>query len=433
MSNSSRAPRRVRWSLGLAALGLLACDTNVLNPSLISTSGLNPATASAQNVLTLSAQQSAWAAYNNIVYAEGAFAGEAWITSISTTVVDFGRRTQSPQPQNVSGTTWWGPLQTALAANEQAVALLKTVGGADTSTNLARANFYSGMLIQHMGETSCVGVITGGPALTPAQTLDSAIVRLQRAIAIGTANGGKAADSLAKAADVALAQIYLQQKQYANAITAAGLVPAAFSFVANYIVNLANQSRVSNMVYEGAISGSGRSWVLPATYQALNDPRVPWTDLKRLAYDTLEFVLSTKYTSDASPIRLESGLEASYISAEANLQLGNSAPALALLAARHAAGGQPPFTATTKTAILTDLMDQKSRDFYMEGKLMADYQRNPAILPYVAPAGSAFYWSNPTPFGNQICFPLTLGESNANPNFPANYISPQYVYPPGMP
>ena len=433
MSNSSRAPRRVRWSLGIAALGLLACDTNVLNPSLISTSGLDPTTAAAQNVLTLSAQQSAWAAYNNIVYVEGGFSGEAWLTSISTTVVDFGRRTMSPQPENVSGTTWWGPLQTALAANEQAVALLKTVAGADTSQNLARASFYSGMLIQHMGETSCVGVITGGPPLTPAQTLDSAIVRLQRTIAIGAANGGKAADSLAFAADVALAQIYLQQRQYANAITAAGLVPAAFSFVANYIVNLANQSRASNLVYEGATGALGRTWVLPTAYQALNDPRVPWTDLKKLAYDTLEFVESTKYTSDASPIRLESGLEASYISAEANLQLGNSAPALALLAARHAAGGQPPFTGTTKTAILTDLMDQKSRDFYMEGKLMADYQRNPAILPYVAPAGSTFYWSNPTPFGNEICFPLTLGESQANPNFPTNYVSPQYVYPPGMP
>ena len=85
------------------------------------------------------------------------------------------------------------------------------------------------------------------------------------------------------------------------------------------------------------------------------------------------------------------------------------------------------------TAILTDLMDQKSRDFFMEGKRMADYQRNPAILPYISATGSAYYSPNPTQFGNEICFPLTLNESQANPNFPANYVSPQYVYPPGIP
>ena len=128
--------------------------------------------------------------------------------------------------------------------------------------------------------------------------------RLQQTIAIGTANGGSAADSLAFAANVALAQIYLQQGQYANAVTAAALVPPSFSFVANYIVNLANQGRVSNLIYEGATAGaSGETWVVPPAFQGLNDPRVPWTDLKKLAYDTIEFVESTKYTSDASPIQ----------------------------------------------------------------------------------------------------------------------------------
>ena len=341
MSNRSRAPRRARWSLGIAALGLLACDTNVLNPSLIATSDISPTTAAAQTVLTLSAQQTAWLAYNSIVWAEGNFSGEAWGTDVNVAAPDFGRRTLGPLAGNNQAPTWWNPLQRGLAANEQVVALLKTVTGADTSQNLARASFYSGMLIQHMGESSCVGVISGGPALTPAQTLDTAITRLQQTIAIGTANGGSAADSLAFAANVALAQIYLQQGQYANAVTAAALVPPSFSFVANYIVNLANQGRVSNLIYEGATAGaSGETWVVPPAFQGLNDPRVPWTDLKKLAYDTIEFVESTKYTSDASPIRLESGLEASYISAEANLQLGNSAPALALIAARRTAGGK---------------------------------------------------------------------------------------------
>jgi hypothetical protein len=144
-------------------------------------------------------------------------------------------------------------------------------------------------------------------------------------------------------------------------------------------------------------------------------------------------VESLKYTSDASPIRISSGLEASYISAEANLQLGNSAPALALIAARRTAGGQGPFTGSGTAAILADLMDQHARDFYMEGKKLADYQRNPAAVPYVAPSGAPFYTPNLSTFGNEICMPLTLNESAANTHFPANYVSPQYTYPPGMP
>ena len=434
MSNRSPNLRRARISLGVAAIALMACDTNVLNPSLIATSDLDPSSAAAQSVLTLSAQQAAWVAYNAIVYAEGVFTGEAWDTGVNVAQPDFGRRTMSPLAGNNQAPIWWNPLQRALAANEQVVALLHPIAGSDTSQNLARASFYSGMLIQHMAESSCVGVISSGPALTPKQTLDTAIVRLQMAVAIGNKNGGVPAESLATAANVALAQIYLQQGLFANAVTAAAGVPANFAFKANYIVNLANQGRVANLVYEGATFGaSGSTWVVPPAYQALNDPRVPWIDLKRLAYDTIEYVQAQKYTSDASPIRIVSGLEASYISAEANLQLGNPAPALALIAVRRAAGGQPPFAGSGTAAILLDLLDQKARDFYMEGKKMGDYQRNPAVEPYVSPAGTPYYLPNVTFFGNEICFPLTLNESQANTNFPSSYVSPQYVYPPGLP
>jgi hypothetical protein len=191
---------------------------------------------------------------------------------------------------------------------------------------------------------------------------------------------------------------------------------------------------VSNLVFEGATAGAtGKTWLVPPAYQALNDPRVPWKDLNMLAYDTLEFVESLKYTSDASPIRISSGLEASYISAEANLQLGDSAPALALIAARRTAGGQGPFGGSGTVAILTDLMDQHARDFYMEGKKLADYQRNPALVPYVGASGTPFYTPSLSTFGNEICMPLTLNESEANSHFSPNYVSPQYTYPPGMP
>jgi hypothetical protein len=423
MSHRSPASRRARWCLGIGALALLACDTNVTNPSLIATSDIDPLTSA--SILTLSAQQTFWVGLNSMVFAEGVFSGEAWTTDVNVAAPDFGRRTMAPLAGNNQAPIWWNPMQAGLAGNEKVIALLTGVTGADTSQNLARAYMYSGFSLQHMGESSCVGVITGGPALTPTQTLDSAISRLQHAITIGTANAGAGGDSIAEASNVALAQVYLQLGQYANAVSTAALVPASFTFSANYIVNLANQGRVANLVYEGATAGSsGKTWVVPPAFQALNDPRVPWKDLKKLAYDTVEFVESTKYTSDASPIRIASGLEASYISAEASLQLGDPTAALALIAARRAAGGQGAFTGSGTTAILADLMDQHSRDFYMEGKRLADYQRNPTAVPYVSPAGAPFYYSAVSTFGSENCIPLTLNESQANPNFPPNYVSP---------
>lgn len=432
MSNRSPASRYARWRLGIAALGLLACDTNVMNPSLIATSDINPLTNA--TMLTLSAQQNFVTALNSIVWAEGVFSGEAWTTDNNVAANDFGRRTMAPLAGSNQAPTWWIPLQTGLAANEQVIALLKAAAGADTSQNLARAAMYSGISMQHMGESSCVGVISGGPGLTPTQTLDTAMNRLQLAVTIGTANGGLAGDTIVMASNVALAQVYLQLGQYANAASTAASVPPTFTFSANYVVNLSNQATVSNLIYEGATAGaSGKTWLVPPAYQALNDPRVPWKDLKKLAFDTLEFVESIKYTSDASPIRIASGLEASYISAEADLQLGNTSPALALIAARHTAGGQSAFTGSGSVAILADLMDQRARDFYMEGKKLADYQRNPSAVPYVAPSGAPFYTPSLSTFGTEICMPLTLNESEANHNFPANYVSPQYTYPPGMP
>jgi hypothetical protein len=417
MPNRPSASRHAVLYLGITAF-LLACSVDVTNPSLIVTSTIDPL----QNatMLTLSAQQSWWSALNRVIWAEGVFSGEAWTTGINVASPDFGRRTMAPLAGNNQAPQWWNPLQAGLAANEGVIALLSGVAGADTSTNLARAYMNSGFEIQHMGESSCQGVITGGPPLTPTETLDTAIVRLKAAIAIGTLNGGIAGDSIAKASNVALAQIYLQLGQYAQAISTAALVPASFTMNAVYLVNLANLSRVSNLVFDASAGsgGTGGNWVTPPMYQALNDPRVPWKDLNKIAYDTVEAVQQLKYANDGSPIRLESGLEASYISAEANLQMNNTAPALALIATRRVVGGQGAFTGSGNAAILAELMDQKARDFWMEGKKMADYQRNPAATPYVSPAGAPFYYSSVSFFGTETCFPMTLNESQANPNFP---------------
>ncbi|MEJ7813491.1 MAG: RagB/SusD family nutrient uptake outer membrane protein, partial [Gemmatimonadaceae bacterium] len=160
------------------------------------------------------------------------------------------------------------------------------------------------------------------------------------------------------------------------------------------------------------------SIVVPDAYRALNDPRVPWRDANRRAQDSqLEYFQQLKYVGYSTPVRIASGLEASYIAAEAKLQTGDQSAALALIAARRAANGRPAFTGTTPAAILAELMDQRAREFWLEAKHIGDLARNPTATPYVPPAGTAFYKPAQGSFGSVTCFPVPFAEVIANPNF----------------
>ena len=106
------------------------------------------------------------------------------------------------------------------------------------------------------------------------------------------------------------------------------------------------------------------------------------------------------------------------LAAEAQLQTGNSTPALTLIATRRAANGQPVFTGTTTAAILAELMDQRAREFWLEMKHLGDWQRNPAATPYVGAAGTPYYKPVQGVFGTATCLPVPISEITANPNFP---------------
>ena len=122
-------------------------------------------------------------------------------------------------------------------------------------------------------------------------------------------------------------------------------MPAAFVFNAVTVDDASNRA-LGNNTYAYDIGSN--AIVVPDAYRALNDPRVPWKDALKKAQDTgLEYYQQLKYTGYATPIRVASGLEASYIAAEAQLQTGNSAAALTLIASRRTANGQPAFTGTT--------------------------------------------------------------------------------------
>jgi hypothetical protein len=167
------------------------------------------------------------------------------------------------------------------------------------------------------------------------------------------------------------------------------------------------------------IASSGNTHIVAGPYRALGDPRVTFVDGNANSQDgSIRVFRQTKYTSFTAPIRIASGLEARYIIAEAQLELGNTAPALALIAERRTAGSQPAFTGTTPTAILAELMDQRARDFWLEAKHLGDILRNPSAAALVPPVGSPFYKATYGDFLPIACLPIPFAEKANNPNFP---------------
>jgi hypothetical protein len=112
--------------------------------------------------------------------------------------------------------------------------------------------------------------------------------------------------------------------------------------------------------------------------------------------------------------RVASGLEAQYIIAEAN---GPTPETLLFVNDRRAVGLQPP-VALTGDALMAELRDQRSRDFYLDNHRLGDLRRYKEFYnvdlfpsgPYPGSTSGAIYDPNIT------CWPLPTNEIIGNPN-----------------
>jgi hypothetical protein len=260
----------------------------------------------------------------------------------------------------------------------------------------------------------CEGVMLQGPLMSTDETLDSALARFERAIAAGQASSGAEAAKIVSAARVGAGRAHLQQGNFDAAIQAVAGVAADFVHLAVRVDDAGNRGRAGNAVYAGT---AGRTFVVPEAYRTLGDPRVPSAATGAKAQDgQLDLVVQGKYTDYGADMRISSGLEARYIEAEARLQLGDASAALELIAERRAAGEQDAFTGTAAAAVLAELMDQRARDFWLEGKAMGDFRRNPTAAPYVPAPGAPFYKPTQGEFGDLTCVPIPKEELDTNPN-----------------
>lgn len=406
----------VRWTrvVGPAAaitIVLAGCDLDVEYPTVIDAATFDPTTDA--STLAFSAQTNFHQAMSSVVPFSAFFSQEAWVGAVRQETNDIGRRVMTEGTSDVNNALW-EPIQQAIATNDLAIEVLAG-GEADPSVHLARVYMNAGFALDLLARHFCTGTIRVGPPLTPAQVLDTAITRFARAVEVATAVGSAEATAIIDASNVGLARAYLQLGNYADASTAASLVPADFAYNTRTVDDPSNRG-LANGVFTYDLSAL---IVVPDTYRNLADPRIPWVDGGHPAQDTqFQHYEQQKYQGYASPIRVASGLEARYIAAEAALQSGDADPVLDLIAERRAENGQPAYGGGTDEEILAELMDQRAREFWLEAKHTGDRIRNPDATPYVGETGSPFYKPTQGDFGGATCLPVPLAESDANPNFP---------------
>jgi hypothetical protein len=408
----------LRGMVATAALGavlLLAsgCDSflEVANPEELEAEGVDPDRD--RGLLSRSAFQSFVSAYGEMAVYVAWFTNEARVGDTFPTRNDFGRR-DIPE-NNTHIEDMWDELHTSLQFAEETKRRIEAAGN---NLDLARAYFTSGFAMILIGEYYCQGTIAEswtvprGP-ITSAQMLDSAIVRLNKVREITATLTGTEASALGTAAQVGIARAHLQAGRKAEASAAAAQVPADFVYNLLHIDDPSNRA-LGNDIW--SFSEARISLVVPPEFIAMRDSgdtRIAYVNMNRPAQDgVLTFIRQDKYKGWADVERFASGLEAQYIKVEAD---ADPAAMLAFINTRRAAGNQAALAETTDMNVLMrELMEQKTRDFWLEGKRIGDLRRNPSHVPYVIAPGNNYYKTSVGIVASQTCWPVPLDEVQNN-------------------
>lgn len=276
---------------------------------------------------------------------------------------------------------------------------------------LTEMRAYGGYTYLLLAEGMCQMTVDRGPALTRAQTLDSAEAKFTEAIAKATALNDK---SLLNMALVGRARARLDLGNLAGAATdAAAVTDTTFVRVAEF--SETTQSR-ENRIYDLTIRGEFLS-VAPA-YQGLTvngapDPRVKVLDTKRIAADNVTpLFLQQKFTgSGAVSLPIASWVEAQLIYAEA---VGGQAGLDAINRVRAMSNIAPLVMADPNDAAAfeTAVLEERRRQLFSEGQRYGDMLRK--NLPFQQGTNR-----KGQTYSNLTCVPLPDVETLNNPNLGA--------------
>lgn len=401
-----------RTAAGAALVVAAACSdkfVEVTNPNVIDAATVDPT--SGATTLALSAQQNFATAMGWMALYSGWFTEEANVSDTFPTRNEFGFRLITDLNGSLSSEVW-SPISLAAASAKTVMDL--TLPNPTSNINYARAATFRGFAILEIANDFCTGALSSGPELTTAQLLDSAIVYFTKGVDIGKAVGTTDGTNLSNASLVGRARAKLQKGDKAGAAADAAAVPAGFNFNLQMTDDLSNRTRLSNRLYQYTFD---RSSVSVAPWYR-NDPRVTFKApgvSKLQGQDAVPggFYEQTKFSAYNAPLRLASKLEADYITAET----GDATAQTTFINARRASAGLAAYAGATDAAsLLKELMNQKAFDFYLEGKRLADFRRNPTAIASMTAAGGTYFKPGYSTVGNQTCYPLPRTERDNNPN-----------------
>lgn len=337
----------------------------------------------------------------------------------------------------------YAPMQRARFTSDDAAARLKTILGDTASRDLrvARALAYAGFSYIDLAEMMCTTPIDLGVPKTSAQMFADAIVRFNEAVTIATAskaylqtlttttaitNQIAGTDSVRYFALVGSARAALNRNDKAAAIAFANQVPAAFVFNAYYNDQTANTAGQRNRVYERLTLGSNAVLLNTPFAVMAADPRVPrvpgttgrgGVPLAPPSYSVYNgSVTAPAPFAPIMAVRIASGLEARYIVAEAQ---GPTAATLVFVNERRAAGGQTAVV-LAGDALMAELRDQRSRDFYLDNHRLGDLRRYKEFYSVDLFPKGAYPGTTSGQIYNEAvtCWPLPTNEIVGNPNIP---------------
>jgi hypothetical protein len=367
-------------------------------------------------------------AFSRYVVGSGLFTDELADAIASTANFDFDRRSftssgpygnqtcNSGNQQPAIYTT----LSTARGSTDTVLAKLhewtddQMPAGVSRVKLIGQAAAYAGYSLTLLGEGMCSAAINVGPELTPAQLFAEAKTRFDSAVTAATTANDATTLNFAL---LGRARTLLDLGQPAAAGTDAAKIPAGF------IVNMSTDgvnTRRENWVFV-SINNGNWSTIDPSfrglTVNGVPDPRVAVTNTNKAGTTQGTFIWTAdKYPTLATVMPIARYAEAQLIIADAKLAANDVAGAVAAInAARATHAGLPAYDATGQTAaqVLTQLVEERRRELFLEGHRLGDLRRYK--LPMIPLAGTAYTLAGGV-YDQQSCFPLPDVERINNPN-----------------
>ncbi len=402
--------------------------------------------ASAAPLMVDGAQAAFGCAFQAYIMGTGLMSDELEDTQLAAAGWDWDRRSMLQSGGNYAtagcdGTQQFGVYSAMQTARYTANLALTNLGSfsdgevAGRAALMARAAVIAGYGTLLLGEGFCSMALDGGPEMTPAQVFGVAEGKFTEAITHATAANNTA---LLNAARVGRARARLNlaklpgqavvNARLTEARADAAAVPAGFVYNMPYATNVGySRNNVFVRNHESRLYGVAPRYQA-MTFDGMPDPRVV-VQAGSIGQDNLtpSVYRAMKYTSQASPIALAKYQEAQLIMAEADYHLVNPEAAVAYINALHAAVGLPNFASTDATAILNQLVEERSRELFLEGHRL--YDTNRFNVPFDPAVGVVFQIPQPRigggapanrpkggTYGDRRCMPLPDVERNNNDN-----------------